>query len=623
MSSLRLALKLSRQEAGLLAPTREKKNDRELKQPPKQGHKDDDKQHGHHDDDKCQDEEDGNDADGDLNQYEELHCRKKATLVEEDALTSIVNTKAGYGGKPKEDANNAPPKRNMNAYWLYQNAMRERFKRENPGMTFGQLATYTSQMYKNLTPAEKATWEVRAIQDKARYDLEISAYVPPPPGHDSRGVLIEDQGPPRQKKRAIPTLNLDEWELEYGLQATTRLEVTSALCLFCKYFGREANDDERKRQLTSHEKFFSTPWRNDNIVSHMKRQHSSKWKEYNLLSKREKASFFELDAMKKNLKKYEEEVKQLRQELEVLKSSVKVTHLDGFQIGDDSEMSPLLPPDFFQTKDLASAGDYYRTVSYKTSRGATTAYRSLQNKPLSKMRLRKFVFGALYKNIFEGYEIIDCKKGDFALTLNLEGGGSTVLKIKLAEDPSLLERLVDLGRAMPTRGNARKNGGDHGNMYGIGLKNSKNGVIYTPTNNCRDELKEASMAAREYLEVHYPEVVVDIVCAEKRKKIEKNKWMPNGPGSSVMVSKNLGNSSHFDLDQSASVSIWVEEKPGLAKNWYFVLPNVMLNGCKGVLIKLCHGAVISWDGRLVRHCTSVTDVGDGNSVYGVMFGSCR
>lgn len=55
-------------------------------------------------------------------------------------------------------------------------------------------------MYKNLTPDEKATWEARAQQDKARYDAEISAYVPPP-GHDSRGMLIEDLRPRKRHRR--------------------------------------------------------------------------------------------------------------------------------------------------------------------------------------------------------------------------------------------------------------------------------------------------------------------------------------------------------------------------------------------------------------------------------------
>lgn len=116
-----------------------------------------------------------------------------------DAIMTQVVTKASRKGKPEKDIN--APKRNLSAYLLYQNAMREQFKRENPGMTFGQLAKYTSHMYKNLTLEEKETWEARAQQDKARYDTEIAMYVPPP-GHDSRGVLIDDQRPRKRTKRA-------------------------------------------------------------------------------------------------------------------------------------------------------------------------------------------------------------------------------------------------------------------------------------------------------------------------------------------------------------------------------------------------------------------------------------
>lgn len=94
------------------------------------------------------------------------------------------------------------PKRNVSAYLLYQNAMRDQFKRENPGMTFGQLSKYTSHMYKNLTPEERATWDTHAAQDKVRYDAELANYTPPP-GHDARGNLVEEfrvQG--KRRKRA-------------------------------------------------------------------------------------------------------------------------------------------------------------------------------------------------------------------------------------------------------------------------------------------------------------------------------------------------------------------------------------------------------------------------------------
>jgi hypothetical protein len=40
--------------------------------------------------------------------------------------------------RPARDPN--APKRNMSAYLMYQNAMRETFREQNPGMTFGQVS---------------------------------------------------------------------------------------------------------------------------------------------------------------------------------------------------------------------------------------------------------------------------------------------------------------------------------------------------------------------------------------------------------------------------------------------------------------------------------------------------
>jgi hypothetical protein len=115
-----------------------------------------------------------------------------------DAVIGPITSKSSRKGKAERDV--AAPKRNLSPYLLYQNAMRDQFKRENPGMGFGQLAKYTSHMYKHLTPEEKATWEARAQQDKARYDAEIQTYVPPP-GHDAHGVVVEDRRPRKKQKR--------------------------------------------------------------------------------------------------------------------------------------------------------------------------------------------------------------------------------------------------------------------------------------------------------------------------------------------------------------------------------------------------------------------------------------
>eukprot|EP00543_Licmophora_paradoxa_P003997 CAMPEP_0202447924 /NCGR_PEP_ID=MMETSP1360-20130828/6702_1 /ASSEMBLY_ACC=CAM_ASM_000848 /TAXON_ID=515479 /ORGANISM="Licmophora paradoxa, Strain CCMP2313" /LENGTH=315 /DNA_ID=CAMNT_0049065235 /DNA_START=106 /DNA_END=1053 /DNA_ORIENTATION=+ len=115
-------------------------------------------------------------------------------------MTFTGRSGSGRRGKPERDPH--APKRNMSAYLLYQNAMREQFRRENPGMTFGQLAKYTSAMYKCLTPEEKSTWDARASQDKARFDSDMANYVPPP-GHDAQGNLIEDHRMPTRKVKKV------------------------------------------------------------------------------------------------------------------------------------------------------------------------------------------------------------------------------------------------------------------------------------------------------------------------------------------------------------------------------------------------------------------------------------
>ena len=88
---------------------------------------------------------------------------------------------------PPRDPN--APKRNLSAYLLYQNQMRETFKSQNPGMTFGQLSKYTSAMYAELNPDEKLVWVQHAEEDKKRYLHELANYNPPP-GYDTKGDAI-------------------------------------------------------------------------------------------------------------------------------------------------------------------------------------------------------------------------------------------------------------------------------------------------------------------------------------------------------------------------------------------------------------------------------------------------
>lgn len=112
-------------------------------------------------------------------------------------LSTPMKAPGNKRGKVQRDPN--APKRNMSAYLIFQNTMRDHYKRENPGLTFGQLAQHTSKQYKKLTPEEKAMWSQRADEDKARYDAEIAVYVPPP-GYDAHGNLIDSQNSKRPKR---------------------------------------------------------------------------------------------------------------------------------------------------------------------------------------------------------------------------------------------------------------------------------------------------------------------------------------------------------------------------------------------------------------------------------------
>jgi len=114
-----------------------------------------------------------------------------------DAILSSQAKSGSKRGKIERDP--TAPKRNMSAYLIFQNTMRDTYKRENPGLTFGQLAQHTSKEYKKLTPEEKALWSQRANEDKARYDAEIAVYVPPP-GYDAHGNLIDAQFNKRPKR---------------------------------------------------------------------------------------------------------------------------------------------------------------------------------------------------------------------------------------------------------------------------------------------------------------------------------------------------------------------------------------------------------------------------------------
>jgi hypothetical protein len=100
--------------------------------------------------------------------------------------------------KRKRDTN--APKIPKTCYVLYQASVTNQVKLENPGMQIAQFGKLIAQKFKNLSPAERLTWDTRAAEDKARYEQELAAYTPPP-GYNAKGALIV----PRQNKHKATT----------------------------------------------------------------------------------------------------------------------------------------------------------------------------------------------------------------------------------------------------------------------------------------------------------------------------------------------------------------------------------------------------------------------------------
>mmetsp|Transcript_32819 Transcript_32819/g.47512 ORF Transcript_32819/g.47512 Transcript_32819/m.47512 type:complete len:204 (-) Transcript_32819:310-921(-) len=80
----------------------------------------------------------------------------------------------GRKKKKKKDPN--APKRNMSAFFIYSNEVRDQVKTDNPGIKFGDVAKMISAQFKALSPDERKKFDDYAAKDKERYLREKAAY---------------------------------------------------------------------------------------------------------------------------------------------------------------------------------------------------------------------------------------------------------------------------------------------------------------------------------------------------------------------------------------------------------------------------------------------------------------
>jgi len=165
----------------------------------------------------------------------------------------------------------------------------------------------------------------------------------------------------------------------------------------------------------------------------------------------------------------------------------------------------------------------------------------------------------------------------------------TIIKVFSAKkESSLLDSVGTLGKVLPKKGNCGRNVGDIGDMFGLGYRNPKKKEVYcyTKIHSISDAMKAVSNQVADFMGRRVPEELKDIQQAVRNQKSPppplEEMGGSNGPGISIMISRNLGNSSHFNIfDKSRSFAIWAEDVPGRAKHWYFILPDVSIDGSLG------------------------------------------
>jgi len=71
------------------------------------------------------------------------------------------------------------PKRGLSSYMIYCNENRAKWKAENPDMAVTEIMKLGGEKWKEVSDEEKASYQVKADADKARYEEEMKSYVPP------------------------------------------------------------------------------------------------------------------------------------------------------------------------------------------------------------------------------------------------------------------------------------------------------------------------------------------------------------------------------------------------------------------------------------------------------------
>ena len=297
--------------------------------------------------------------------------------------------------------------------------------------------------------------------------------------------------------------------------------------------------------------------------------------------------------------------------------------MDCLQFEYNDTNAPVLPPD----SQLCPQKGVGYPIHYKTANKAREAYKLGMKLPGGKFKKRKYLSGSSYQHIFmEHARIVDVRDygGLLDLRIRLNDGSISLLKVRdLNLEVDAMIEIKDFSERCDKRSKVRGSAQDHGYMYAFGRFTKESNYV---------SMKADEMNIRRYTEVsksvlrkYFKDELEEIMTADRNQGVTPLESMggEDGISSYCLVSEDLVNAGHYDLDTSVGVSVFNEKVPGTAKDWFFVLPNTVIvgeNDEKAVIIKLFDGCTICWDGRKVFHCTGTKEVGEGNHLYGNYWG---
>jgi hypothetical protein len=104
--------------------------------------------------------------------YEKMAAADKTRYQNE--MKDYVPPKGESKAKPKKDPN--APKKPLTSFMLFSNEFRSQIKKENPGISFGELGKKIGELFRALPSDKKQKYEDMAKQEKERYKKALMEY---------------------------------------------------------------------------------------------------------------------------------------------------------------------------------------------------------------------------------------------------------------------------------------------------------------------------------------------------------------------------------------------------------------------------------------------------------------